>query len=72
MGGVKEGLGGGALGEGRLGGGLGAAIWGVGGGGGPSGAFWGVGGGAQAPLTSPCPPSNHTITINLTLIFATS
>ena len=25
------------------------------------------GGGAQAPLTSPCPQSNHTITINLTL-----
>ena len=32
---------------------------------------WG-GGGAQAPLTSPCPPSNHTITINLTLTFAAS
>ena len=30
------------------------------------------GGGAQAPLTSPCPPSNHTITINLTLTFAAS
>ena len=28
--------------------------------------------GAQAPLTSPCPPSNHTITINLTLTFAAS
>ena len=27
----------------------------------------GGGRGAQAPLTSPCPPSNHTITINLTL-----
>ena len=25
------------------------------------------GGGAQAPLTAPCPPSNHSITINLTL-----
>ena len=38
----------------------------VGGGGDPGGAIWGVGGGgAQAPLTSPCPPSNHTITINL-------
>ena len=24
----------------------------------------------QAPLTSPCPPSNHTITLNLTLTFA--
>ena len=51
-------------GSGRVGwggGGLGGAIWGVGG-----------GGGAQAPLTSPCPPSNHTITINLTLTFAAS
>ena len=28
--------------------------------------------GAQAPLTSPCPPSNHSITINLTLTFAAS
>ena len=26
--------------------------------------------GAHAPLTSPCPPSNHTITINLTVTFA--
>ena len=32
----------------------------------------GGGGGAQAPLTSPCPPSNHTITINLNLTFAAS
>ena len=32
----------------------------------------GGGRGAQAPLTSPCPPSNHTITINLTLTFAAS
>ena len=56
--------------EGRMGGGLGGA-WGggrsrrvgSGGGGGPGGAIWGVGGGgggAQAPLTSPCPPSHHT------------
>ena len=30
----------------------------------------GGGAGAQAPLTSPCPPSNHTITINVTLTFA--
>ena len=29
-----------------------------------------VGGWGQASLTSPCPPSNHTITINLTLTFA--
>ena len=34
------------------------------GGGAPGGS---VGRGAQAPLISPCPPSNHTITINLTL-----
>ena len=27
---------------------------------------------SQAPLTSPCPPSNHTITLNLTLTFAAS
>ena len=32
----------------------------------------GGGGGAQAPLTSPCPPSNHSVTINLTLTFAAS
>ena len=54
-----------------------------GGGGGPGGAIWGgvgwVGsympprpsvGQPQAPLTSPCPPSNHTIALNLTLTFA--
>ena len=48
-----------------MGGGLGGGI----GGGGPRGSVgaggsrWGEwgGGGAQAPLTSPCPPSNHTI-----------
>ena len=57
---------------------------GDGGGGGPGGSVgggssrgnlgWGGGGGgaAQAPLTSPCPPSNHSITINLTLTFAAS
>ena len=39
-------------------------------GGARGGAIWGGGGGGQAPLTSPCPPSNHTITINLTLTFA--
>ena len=27
---------------------------------------------SQDPLTSPCPPSNHTITLNLTLTFAAS
>ena len=63
---------GGGLREGRLGGGV---RWGDLGGGDPGRAIWGVvwgGGGAQAPLTSPCPPSNHTITINLTLTFAVS
>ena len=41
----------------------GGAVGRVGGGGGPGGAIWGgEGGGAQAPLTSPCPQSNHTIT----------
>ena len=54
-----------------------------GGGGGPRGSVgggggsrWGdlgwEGGGAQAPLTSTCPPSNHSITLNLTLTFAAS
>ena len=45
------------------------------GGGGPGEVIRAVfffGGGAQAPLTSPCPPSNHSITINLTLTFAAS
>ena len=51
-----------------MGGGLGGSV----GGGGPSGAIWAGGGGAQDPLTSPCPPSNHTITINLILTFAAS
>ena len=41
------------------------------GGGGPGGAIWG-GGGGEAPLTFTCPPSNHSITINLTLTFAAS
>ena len=49
------------------------------GGGGPGGAIWGGGGGGHkalvvssggAPRKSPCRPSNHTITINLTLTFA--
>ena len=62
--------GGGAWEGGRMGGGSRRVGWG---GGGPGGAIWGVGwGGAQAPLTSPCPPSIHTITINLTLTFAAS
>ena len=73
-GGYRRGWGGGS---GRVGWG-GGSTWGNSGwwwGGGPGGAIWGVGGGrrgAQAPLTSPCPPSNHTITINLTLTFAAS
>ena len=37
-----------------------------------AGSVGGGGGGAQAPLSSPCPPSNHTITINLTLTFVAS
>ena len=42
------------------------------GGRGPGGAIWGGGGGgATAPLTSPC-PSDHAITMNLTLTFAAS
>ena len=55
----------------RLGGGVHMRRFGVVG---PSGAIWvvGGGGGAQAPLTSPCPRSNPTITINLTLTFATN
>ena len=31
---------------------------------------WERGGGGGAPLTSTCPPSNHSITINRTLTFA--
>ena len=52
-------MGGGGLREGRLGGG---SRWGD----------LGCWGGGQAPLTSSCPPSNHSITINLTLTFAAS
>ena len=62
MGGSRRGWGGGGLWEGRLGGGQMGQFGVVGGG----------GGGAQAPLTSPCPPCNHTITINLSLTFAAS
>ena len=65
---------GGAWGGGSPGGevrgeGLGGASW-AGGGGIQVGRFGGDG--ARAPLTSPCPPSNHTITINLTLTLAAS
>ena len=64
LGGGLGGAGGGGVREGRLGGGVQVGRFGV---------FLGCwGGGAQAPLTSPCPPSNHTITINLTLTFAAS
>ena len=71
-GGYRRGWGGG-LREGRLGGGV-QVGHGVVGGGVQVGRFGVLGGGrgAQAPLTSPCPPSNHTITINLTLTFAAS
>ena len=66
--------GGGGLWEGRFFGGVQVGQFGVVVGGGPGGAIWGAWGGegGQAPLTSPCPPSNHTITINLTLTFAAS
>ena len=67
---------GGGLREGPLGGGVQVGQFGVvvGGGGSRWGDLgcWGRGGGAQAPLTSLCPPSNHTITINVTLTFAAS
>ena len=68
-GGVQGGARGGAVGRGEGGGRLGGARGGGRLGGSVGG---GVQGGAQAPLTSPCPPSNHTITINLTLTFAAS
>ena len=79
-----KGGGGGASegGSGRAkGGGMGGAGGGgsgrVGGGGVQVGQFRVVGGGSRwgnlgAPLTSPCPPSNHTSTINQTLTFAAS
>ena len=57
-GGSRRGLGGGAPG-GSVGGG--GSRWG------DLGCWGGWRGGAQAPpLTSPCPPSNHTITIKPT------
>ena len=63
------------MGGGAPGGSVGG--WGsgrVGWGGGVQVGRFGVlgGGGGEAPLTSPCPPSNHSITINLTLTFAAS
>ena len=71
MGGGTRGAGGGAPG-GSVGGGVQVGQFRVVVGG---GSRWGDlgcwgGGGGQAPLTSPCPPSNHTITICLTLTFA--
>ena len=70
---LKGGVGGGGIGGGLQGGGGGAGGL-VGGGGVRVGQFGvvGLGGGGGAPLTSPCPLSNHTITINLTLTFAAS
>ena len=72
-----EAPGGGGGGGGGIGGGVreggGGPGGSVGGGGSRWGDLgWGGGGGGQAPLTSPCPPSNHSITINLTLTFAAS
>ena len=58
-GGLRQGRGGGGLRECRSGG---VEV----------GRFGSGGGGVKAPLTSPCPPSNHCITINLTLTFAAS
>ena len=68
-----------------MGGGSGGLLLGGGGagpgglvGGGPGGATWGYMpprpsvGPSWAPLTAPCPPCNHTITLNLTLTFAAS
>ena len=55
------GIGGGFRGGGRLGGGGGEV---------QVGRFRVGGGGAQATDTSPCPPSNQTITIHLTRTFA--
>ena len=75
MGGGIGGAGGGGSGRVGLGGGVQVGQFGVVAGGGIQVGRFGVlrgGGGAQAPLTSPCPPSNHTITINLTLTFAAS
>ena len=75
---LPQGGGGGGLGGGVVGGAMGGlGLEGsVGGGGGcPGGAIWGgmgwgggrIGGPSvgqpEAPLTSPCPPSNHTITL---------
>ena len=68
---------GGALGsgvrEGWLGGGVQVGRFGVGGGleGGQMPPRPSVGQ-SQAPFTSPCPPSNHAITLNLTLTLAAS
>ena len=64
---------GGGVGRVGWGGGTGGAIWGGGGGGGWHKALVvssGGGGGGIGSAYLPCPPSNHTITINLTLTFA--
>ena len=58
-------MGGGGSGRVGWGGGVHVGRFGVVGG----GVQVGIGGGG-APLTSPCPPSNHTITLNLNLTFA--
>ena len=70
-GGFREGRWGGGQSGGSVGGG--GSRWGnLGwwGGGGSTRPWWLARGGGGAPRTSPCPPSNHTITINLTLTFA--
>ena len=74
MGGSRRGEGGGGR-SGRVGWGGGVQVGQIGvvGGDPGGGAIRGVGrGGGEAPLTSSCPPSNHTITINRTLTFAAS
>ena len=65
-----------------MGGGVWEGLWGGGGSRWDDLGWAGGGGGhtpprpsvgqSQARLTSPCPPSNHTITLNVTLTFATS
>ena len=72
---VRGGLGGGGSGRGDGEGGSGRGGGGALGGGGRFGGNTPPRpsiGQSQAPLTSPCPPSNHTITRNLTLTFAAS
>ena len=63
-------MGGGGQSGGSVGGGVQVGQFGVVGGGEWHKALVVSSGGGGAPRTSPCRPSNHTITINLTLTFA--